>query len=342
MTHPVSKQHAESQETEAFATSLKAEILCALCLLAGKPKPSANPHLTPLLREMSAHRIGKKLIERFVHLSKSYEEKELFRAVLSFDCGNQSSNLELAEFHALLAEGQLEPENVFGSQEYYELKSQIDALLQSTSGLVALIDAGEAVSQLCGEHMDCRFEVLPSLFLPAPPEGRIGVMSATPIGKLVGRLHFGFPLQHDAEAFGIDPLFVELHCRHLVLEAYLNRHWPNISRTLRTDADLENEVRLLCDTTGYSKFWPNIIYVHLFTALKIHMGGYDEDVGILSYKIGKERGLNILPWFVRWIGQSREANDGVLPLDLLYGALIADKENWKTDAEIIASLSSAP
>jgi hypothetical protein len=166
--------------------------------------------------------------------------------------------------------------------------------------LSAALDPIGDLSRLLREPLSMSVEVVPSLLLPPPQEGRHGA-SHTADGYTRSWLSFGFPLSSPPERYGIDRDFLRFGAW-----AYGIRTWLASAAPAFQTAEGMPELRcMLAELAPAGRTPEALLRSHLDLALRNELGRAIGTTEQQFRMMAKARGLRWFDWFAEWVSSRR-------------------------------------
>jgi len=315
---PVDLLEAASRANEAV------EWLAIAWLLTERGLPdTANPHLLPRLRELSAP-----LLEQAVDLSRLAALRERiprdrFVKQLVLAAYGEFELVVPDEFELLLFATEL----LCVKESLRELlASEFDEAETVVAELVGDFDPAEDLSRIVGDSVAATAVFVPSLFMAPPQRGRHGVLIERE-SSAVMHLHFGLPLRQSLSQHFITPQSLRTGGWHYAIQYYLQQHWPQLEARLDALPGLGDAfLRGAADNF----VWPKAVRGYVSHALKILLdmqSGLPKKQGLL---LAQARGAVHTEWFMDWIlGSVRERGTLGEALEELPEVLLDKREEFE-------------
>jgi hypothetical protein len=285
---------------------------------------TANPKLLTLLRCVS-RLLAHPAVEAVLRARPQHSRDRLIKAVVRDAYGEPTSPPDL---RAALTRLRAERDDLLGHGPSRLIDDARRSAVRRVEVMAGRLDPAADMADLTGEYVPLRVALAPSVFLPPPQSGRHGVLLRHADGW-VAHLHFGFPLEGDIEAYGINRPWILGGAWHYAIDLFLMNRWPIVAERLAGRLELAEAISSAVEPVRLGRPWIDSLRDHLSVAFKCLLARRQGVPDGIHRALARAFGLSLFPWFEEWLTERVSAGE---PLDAvirdLPDALAADQPRW--------------
>jgi hypothetical protein len=293
-------------------------------LTESRTSRTANPKLLALLR-CAPRLLAHPALEAALRVRRLHTRDQLIKAVVRDSHGEPTSPVDL---RASLTRLRAEREELLGRGPCRVIDDARRTAARRVRAMAGRLDPAADMAALTGEHIPLRVALAPSVFLPPPQSGRHGVLVPR-ADHWVAFLHFGFPLEGDVEAYGINRSWVLGGAWHYAIDVFLMNHWPIVAERLAGRRELAEAIATVVEPVRLGRIWIDSVRDHLSVAFKCLLARRQGVPDGIHRALARASGLSLFPWFEEWLADRVSAGE---PLDAalrdLPDAFAADQPRW--------------
>lgn len=316
--------HDRESETQDLACE-NAEWLAALWELTEvRESRTANPKLLTVLRCMS-RLLSHPGVVAVLRARRLHSRDQLIKAVVRDAYGEPTSPPDLRE---ALIHLRAERDDLLGRVPCRLLDNARRKAVQRVEAIAGRLDPAADMAALTGEYVPLRVVLAPSVFLPPPQSGRHGVLLRR-TDHWIAHLHFGFPLEGDVEAFGINRPWLLGGAWHYAIDLFLMDRWPVVAERLAGRPELAEAVSTAVEPVRQGRPWIDSLRDHLNVAFKCLLARRHGVPDGIHRALARALGLSLFPWFEEWLTDRVSAAESLdAALRGLPDTLAADQPRW--------------